>query len=557
MRRLFLPVLATFLLATPLCAQDTTTYTHADSLRGSLVSPERTWWDVTFYDLHVDVSPADSSIRGWNGISYTVLADPHELQVDLQAPLVVDSMVQDGRRMQLRQDGAAWFATPVGTQHPGEHHALTVYYHGRPHAAHRPPWDGGFTWTRDSLGNRWFVTTDQGTGASIWWPNKDVQADEPDSQRIAITVPDSLVDVSNGRLRSVTHHENGTTTWEWFVTSPINNYGVVVNAGRYAHYSDRFYGLNGPLTLDYWPLAYHLDAARHVWAQTPSMLACFEHWFGPYPWYEDGYKLIDAPHNGMEHQSAIAYGNGFSNGYRGRDVSGTGLGMLFDFIIIHESAHEWFGNNITARDNADMWVHESFANYAEGLYVECKFGKAAGARYIIGARNGIRNDTPIIPAYGVNGSGSGDMYPKGGNMLHTIRQIVGNDSLWREILTGLNREFRHRTVTGKQVQDYIAQHSGRKLDKVFQQYLTTTMVPELEYRIAGNRLSYRWTHVVPGFDMPVGVTLSDKGYTVIHPTESWQTTTITLADPGRFAVDPDYYVTTSRAGPGQVIPQNR
>ena len=545
-RHLLPPVVALALVAGPLHAQDTTTYSHADSLRGSLVSPERTWWDVTFYDLHVKVSPADSSIRGWNGISYTVLARPRELQVDLQAPLMVDSMIQDGHRMQVRRDGNAWFATPLGSQKVGEHRALTVYYHGRPQAARRPPWDGGFTWARDSLGNRWIVTTDQGVGASIWWPDKDVQADEPDSQRIAITVPDSLVDVSNGRLRSVTHQPDGNTTWEWFVTNPINNYGVVVNAGRYAHYSDIYHGLNGPLTLDFWPLAYHMDAARHVWAQATSMLACFEHWFGPYPWYADGYKLIEAPHNGMEHQSAIAYGNGFSNGYRGRDASGTGYGYLWDFIIVHESAHEWFGNNITAQDNADMWVHESFANYAEGLYVECRFGKAAGARYTIGTRSGIRNDKPIIPAYGVNGSGSGDMYPKGGNMLHTIRQIVGNDSLWRDILTGLNTKFWHQAVTGRQVEDYISQRSGKKLDKVFQEYLTTTMVPELEYRIDGNQLSYRWTHVVPGFGMQVGVTLSDSTYTVIHPTGQWQTAALSLSDPGQFQVDPDYYVTARR-----------
>ena len=545
-RHLLPPVVALALVAGPLHAQDTTTYSHADSLRGSLVSPERTWWDVTFYDLHVKVSPADSSIRGWNGISYTVLARPRELQVDLQAPLMVDSMIQDGHRMQVRRDGNAWFATPLGSQKVGEHRALTVYYHGRPQAARRPPWDGGFTWARDSLGNRWIVTTDQGVGASIWWPDKDVQADEPDSQRIAITVPDSLVDVSNGRLRSVTHQPDGNTTWEWFVTNPINNYGVVVNAGRYAHYSDIYHGLNGPLTLDFWPLAYHMDAARHVWAQATSMLACFEHWFGPYPWYADGYKLIEAPHNGMEHQSAIAYGNGFSNGYRGRDASGTGYGYLWDFIIVHESAHEWFGNNITAQDNADMWVHESFANYAEGLYVECRFGKAAGARYTIGTRSGIRNDKPIIPAYGVNGSGSGDMYPKGGNMLHTIRQIVGNDSLWRDILTGLNTKFWHQAVTGRQVEDYISQRSGKKLDKVFQEYLTTTMVPELEYRIDGNQLSYRWTHVVPGFGMQMGVTLSDSTYTVIHPTGQWQTAALSLSDPGQFQVDPDYYVTARR-----------
>jgi len=283
-----------------------------------------------------------------------------------------------------------------------------------------------------------------------------------------------MIDVSNGRLRRVTHHPDGTTTYEWFVVNPINNYAIAVGAGSYDHYSDLFHGENGPLTLDFWPLGYHREAAQRQFVQATTMLRCFEHWFGPYPWYEDGYKLVEVPHPGMEHQSAVAYGNWYANGYRGRDGSGTGLGLKWDFIIVHESAHEWFGNNITAKDNADMWVHESFANYAEGLYTECLFGKQAGADYTIGTRRGIRNDRPIIPSYGVNDQGSGDMYPKGGNMLHTVRQIVDDDEKWRAILRGLNQTFWHQTVMGKQVEDYISAHAGTDLTKVFDQYLRTT-----------------------------------------------------------------------------------
>ena len=386
------------------------------------------------------------------------------------------------------------------------------------------------------------MTTDQGMGASVWWPNKDTQADEPDSQRVALTVPDSLIDVSNGRLRKVTHNPDGTSTWEWFVTNPINNYAIAVAAGHYAHYSDLYHGERGPLTMDFWPLDYHLEAAQRQWPQAKTMLACFEHWFGPYPWYEDGYKLIEVSNNGMEHQSAVAYGNRYANGYQGRDASGTGLGMKWDFIIVHESAHEWFGNNMTTKDLADMWVHESFANYAENLYTECLFGKQAGADYVIGTRRGIRNDRPIVPDnYGVNAQGSGDMYPKGGNMLHTIRQIVGDDEKWRGILRGLNHTFWHQTVTGAQVQTYISREAGVDLSKVFEQYLRTTKIPALEYRIAGDTLSYRWADVVPGFDMQVGVMLSPEGFSVIHPGETWQTTTLHVA-PGDFKVDPNYYV---------------
>jgi aminopeptidase N len=376
----------------------------------------------------------------------------------------------------------------------------------------------------------------------VWWPNKDIGADEPDSQRVAITVPDPVINVSNGRLRSVRPNGDGTTTYEWFVVNPINNYAIAVNAGSYAHYSELYHGERGWLTLDFWPLSYHLEAARRQFAQVPRMLACFEHWFGPYPWYEDGYKLVETPHLGMEHQSAIAYGNGYRNGYRGRDLSGTGVGLEWDFIIIHESAHEWFANNITAKDQADMWVHESFANYAESLYTECVLGKDAAARYVIGTRAGIRNDRPIVPPYGVNARGSGDMYPKGGNMLHTIRQIIGDDERWRGILRGLNTIFRHRTVMGSEVENYISRESGTDLSKVFDQYLRTARVPVFEYSIDGGTLRYRWTDVVEEFDMPLGVTLSEASYTIIHPSESWQTAPLQLAEPGDFKVDENYYV---------------
>ena len=375
-----------------------TVFTRADTLRGTWTTPQRSWWDVEFYDLRVAISPSDSSIRGSNGITYRVLGPAKEMQIDLMAPLEVDSMMQDERSVPFRREGPAYFAKVNTTQRTGEHKTITVYYHGRPLIAKRPPWDGGFSWTRDSLGNPWVVTTDQGMGASAWWPNKDTQADEPDSQRVALTVPDPLINVSNGRLRRVVHHPNATTTYEWFAVNPINNYAIAVATGVYEHYSEIYQGENGPLTMDFWPLAYHLDAAKRQFPQARTMMKCFEHWFGPYPWYEDGYKLLEVPNNGMEHQSAVSYGNRYANGYQGRDASGTGLGLKWDFIIVHESAHEWFGNNITTKDNADMWVHESFANYAEGLYTECLFGKEAGADYIIGNRRGIRNDVPIIPA---------------------------------------------------------------------------------------------------------------------------------------------------------------
>jgi aminopeptidase N len=516
-------------------------FTHADTLRGSN-TPQRSWWDASFYDLHVKVNPSDSSIAGYNAITYRVLKTAREMQIDLQPPLVVDSIVQDGLELSARRDGNAFFVTLVSPQTRGATKTISVYYHGKPTVAVRAPWDGGFVWATDSLGRRWIVTANEGVGASIWWPNKDLYSDEPDSQRVAITIPDSLLDVSNGRLRHNTKNSDGTTTYEWFVSNPINNYDIAVNAGHYAHFSDEYEGERGKLTLDFYPLDYHVDTAKKQFQQVKPMLQCFESWFGPYPWYEDGYKLVETPHLGMEHQSAVAYGNRYKNGYLGRDRSQSGRGLLWDFIIIHESAHEWFGNSITMKDAADMWIHESFANYAEGLYTECQQGKKAGAEYTIGQRKIIKNDEPIVGVYGVNHEGSGDMYDKGGNMLHTIRQLVDDDTRWRGILRGLNKTFWHQTVSGKQVEDYISRQSGMNLRRVFDEYLRTTMVPTLEYKLEGQKLSYRWTNVVRGFAMPVKVTTSTDRYGWIRPTESWKTMALKLSRPEDFRVDENFYV---------------
>ncbi|MDB4870598.1 MAG: Peptidase rane alanine aminopeptidase [Gemmatimonadales bacterium] len=516
-------------------------FTRADTLRGSN-SPERAWWDVVFYDLHVKVNPGDSSIAGYNAITYRVVKPAREMQIDLQLPLVIDSVVQDGAELSARRDGNAFFVRLVARQPIGTRKTIAVYYHGKPVAAINPPWDGGFIWARDSLARPWIATANEGLGASAWWPNKDIYSEEPDSQRIAITVPDSLIDVSNGRLRRTIPNPDGTTTYEWFVANPINNYDVAVNAGHYAHFTDVFQGERGKLTLDFWPIDYHADTARKQFQQVKPMLQCFESWFGPFPWYEDGYKLVETPHLGMEHQSAVAYGNHYKNGYMGRDRSATGHGLLWDFIIIHESAHEWFGNSITMKDAADMWIHESFATYAEGLFTECQQGKKAGAEYTIGQRKLIKNDEPIVGAYGVNHEGSSDQYEKGANMLHTIRQLVADDARWRGIMRGLGRTFWHKTVSGKQIEDYLSSRSGIDLSKVFDQYLRTTKVPTLEYKLQGSRLSYRWTNVVPGFAMPVKVTTSPGNLAWIRPTETWKTTTVSLNRPEEFHVDENFYI---------------
>jgi hypothetical protein len=560
-------LLALLVLASAATAQERTTFTRTDSLRG-MNSPLRSWWDVTFYDLHVSINPTDSTIRGWNGITYRALRPGSEMQIDLQPPLVVDSMVQDGQRLTYRRDsilpprggrggrggrgaapvadtmpraGNAWFVTLGAAVPKGATKTLTIWYHGSPRVAVNPPWDGGFGWGADSLGRTFFSTTNEGLGASVWWPTKDIPSEEPDSQRIAITVPDPIFDVSNGRLRKTTKNADGTSTYEWFVKNPINNYDVAVNAGTYAHFADTLMGEKGKLTLDFYPLTYHADTARKQFAQAKTMLKCFEHWFGPYPFYEDGYKLVETAHLGMEHQSGIAYGNRYKNGYLGSDRSQTGLGTTWDFIIVHESAHEWWGNNVSAADHADMWIHESFGNYAENLYQECLTNKADGAKYTIGQRRIIRNDAPIVGHFGVNAEGSGDMYDKGGSMLHTIRQIINNDEKWRSILRGIQTTFAKKTVSGTQIFDYINAKSEINFDKVFAQYLYTTRVPTFEYDIQNGVLWYRWSNVVPGFDMPIRAHTMEGGDELLRPTETWKRRPLDIS-PDAFAVDKNFYV---------------
>jgi aminopeptidase N len=517
-------------------------FTRADSLRGT-IGPARAWWDVTYYDLDLAVMPADSSIRGRTGITYRVLRPAREMQIDLAERLQVDSIVQDGRRLAVRRDGNAMFVALQAEQPAGAEKTVTVHYHGKPIVAKRAPWDGGFVWTQDPGGDPWVATAVQGLGASAFWPNKDHQTEEPDSQRIAVTVPRGLMNVSNGRLRDTRQNPDGSTTYEWFVTSPINNYNVTVNAGRYAHFSETYQGEKGPLTLDFYPLAMNEAAARRQFAQVKPMLACFERWFGPYPWYEDGFKLIETPHLGMEHQSAIAYGNGYRNGYRGIDLSGTGHGLQWDYIIIHEAGHEWFGNQLTSQDLADMWVHEGFTTYSEGIYTECQQGKEAGAAYIIGQRRQISNDAPVAGQhFGVNQEGSGDMYYKGSNMLHTIRQLVNDDEKWRGILRGLGETFRAAPTSGQQVREYISRQAGMDLTRVFAQYLDRTEIPVLEYRIQNGTLSYRWARVMPGFDMPVRVTVAPGTMELIRPTTQWQTMPVRSVTASSFQVDRNFYV---------------
>ncbi|WP_159477509.1 M1 family metallopeptidase [Dyadobacter sp. 3J3] len=520
-------------------AQKQTVFTHADTLRGS-ITPERAWWDLTYYHLNVKPNAKDSTLTGSTVVNYKVLKPNQVLQIDLQEPLKIEKVIQDGQPLTYKRDGNAFFITLTKKQEKGKSESIEVFYSGRPRLAKRPPWDGGVQWVHDGNGNTIISTSCQGLGSSVWWPCKDHMYDEPDSMMVSITVPKGLTDVSNGKLRSVVENNDDTHTFNWAVINPINNYGVNMNVANYVSWSETFKGEKGDLPLSFYVLPQNLEKAKVQFKQANQMLKAFEHWFGPYPFYEDGYKLVEVPYLGMEHQSSVTYGNGYKMGYLGRDLSKTGWGLKWDFIIIHESGHEWFANNITYKDAADMWVHEGFTNYSENLYTEYYFGKDAGADYVIGTRALIANDIPIIGPYGVNESGSRDMYYKGGNILHTLRQVVNDDEKWRQILRGLNKTFYHQTVETVQIENYISKQAGRNLSKVFDQYLRDTKIPVLEYTIKDNSVQYRWSNVVSGFDMPVKIKLGDSKEQFVYPTGEWKT--LKTKGEKTLVVDRNFYV---------------
>lgn len=514
-------------------------FTKQDTLRGS-ITPERAWWDLQHYALSVEVFPEEKSIKGVNSITYTVLEPNNVMQIDLQKPMTIEKITQNGKELSFTSEGSAHFIQLKEKQKNGASNTIIIHFSGTPRVARNPPWDGGFTWKKDSNGNHFIANSNQGIGSSIWWPNKDHPNDEPDTGvDLSITIPSNLVAVGNGRLLS--SKENGNIkTWVWKVANPINNYAINVNIGDYINFSEKYKGEKGTLNMDYWVLRENEAKAKVQFKQAPMMMQAFEHWFGPYPFYEDSFKLVEAPYLGMEHQSSVTYGNGYGNGYLGNDLSQSGWGLKFDFIIIHEAGHEWFANNITNKDVADMWIHEGFTAYSENLYLDYHFGKKASSEYVVGTRKIIRNDRPIIGTYHVSHSGSSDMYYKGANILHTLRQLLENDEKWRSILRGLNKDFYHQTVTSKQVEEYISKKSGIDLTEFWEQYLRTTMIPKVEYKMEENQLSFRYTNIIEKFDMPVIMIVNGKEEW-IFPTSEWKSkefkSTIESA-----SIKPDFYI---------------
>ncbi len=535
---------------------DAPAFTRADTLRGML-TPVRTCYDVVFYNLDVRIDTLTKSIAGSNTIHFTATRDFDVMQVDLFSNMNVDAIMLDGTipATYTRELNAVFVKLPSAVK-KGSAHRITFSYSGVPQVAANPPWQGGLTWARDNAGNPWIAVTCQGTGASLWWPNKDHQSDEPDSMLISITVPPGLENISNGKLRAVTTLPDGWRKFDWFVGNPINNYNVTINIGKFAHFSETYKGEEHEYTLDYYVMPQNLEKARAQFQQVKPMLKCFEQFFGPYQFWNDGYKLVESPHLGMEHQSAVAYGNGYIQGYRGRASSP--VGVKFDFIIIHESAHEWWGNSLTSSDIADMWIHESFGAYAEALYVECLFGRKEALEYVNGKKSNVRNDRPIIGTYNVHNRGSGDMYDKGQLVLNTLRSAINNDALWFQIIREFATKYRKSIVRAEDFFNLVNEKTGKDFGPFFDQYLKQTKVPQLQVNLTqkGNEVTaaYRWNTDVQNFSMPVQVTTSSGKFGFIYPTTSWATSRIDIKDPSEFKVAEDLFYIDTRIGKNYVDP---
>lgn len=500
-------------------------YDRGDSLRGAL-TPLRTCYDVTYYDLFLRVDVADKFIEGANAIYFIADSSFQDMQIDLFRNLGISEIRFRGKPATFSREYNAVFVHLPEMVVKGHMDSITIIYKGNPVIAQNPPWDGGFTFTKDKNKNDWVSVSCEGIGASIWWPCKDHLSDEPDSMSIRISAPANMVCVANGNLRGIGPDENGYRETDWFVSYPINNYDVSFSLGDYVHFSDVYTSADrSDLNLDYYVLSYNLQKAKKQFTQVKPMLACYEQHMGKYPFYRDGYALIETPYLGMEHQSGIAYGNEYKSGYDGFDISG--LGMQWDYIIIHESAHEWWGNNVSMRDLADMWIHEAFATYSEAIYVECMYGPEEATQYMNARKRFVENDMPIIGDYNVNREGSDDMYYKGALMLNTIRHLIDNDSLWWSILKGIQRDFALQTISSAQIENYINEHAGMDLSGVFDQYLRHSNPPVFEYTLEQKDsvlvFRYRWDADVPDFSMPIRAKTDPNGnFKWLHPTPAWQ-----------------------------------
>lgn len=523
------------------------TFNEKDSIRGAL-RLERSCYDVKYYDLSVNIDPKTESISGSNIIHFKYLEKSKSLQLDLFDNLTVDEILLDGKSCHFTPKYDALF---IDLPHltVGQNYKLKVSYHGSPIKAKLPPWDGGFVWKEDDRGSPWIGVACEGTGASSWWPNKDHLSDEPDSMKISITVPSELMAVSNGNLIE-TIEQDEKSTYVWNVSYPINNYNVSVNIGDYIHFSDEYVSpTQGILACDYYVLTSNLKIAKEHFQQVSGVLEAFENYFGPYPFWKDGYALIETPYLGMEHQSGIAYGNQYKRGYLGSMIP---KDMDWDYIIVHETGHEYWGNSISIKDHADMWIHEGFTTYMEALYVEYHYGREAVNRYLATQRNLIQNEKPIQGPRDVNFEdfGGSDHYYKGSYMLHTLRSVINDDETWWGLLRAVYDEFKFSNVESEQIIDYISEYCSTDYHHFFSQYIHHADLPTLEYKLKrkgkGLMVSYRWESSVQGFTMPIEIGNASNPLRVECNSE-WNHVEINQLEENDFWInDYDYLIETSQ-----------
>ena len=516
-------------------------FTRRDSLQGSL-RPERTCFDVLRYDLNLTIEPEYKTVKGYNDITFKVIEKTQKIQLDLFENMVVDSIIFNEKKLQYKREFDAVFISFLSELPLNSEQKIRFYYNGNPLVAKRAPWDGGFVWKKDSNGNDFVGVAVQGTGASLWYPVKDHQTDEPDrGASVKVAVPNGLMNVSNGKFIGNENLNNGFTRWDWEVKNPINNYNIVINIGDYVNIHEKLDNLD----LDYYVLAENEAVARKHFEEVMPMMECFQQKFGTYPFVNDGYKLVETPYLGMEHQSAVAYGNKYTKGYLGNDMTGTGIGLEFDFIIIHETGHEWFGNSITSKDIADMWIHESFTTYSECVYVECQFGYEKAMAYINGQKKLIANQKPVIGQFGVNyKTGNSDMYYKGALMLNTIRHIINDDTKWWAMLKKYAETYRHKIIETKDVVAFFSKESGLNLSPIFDQYLKHKAFPELELKFNEGTIDFRWKTDVENFKMPFECKIGTKSLRY-EATNAWQSAPIQLKNPTDFKLDENKFLFTS------------
>ncbi|SFC97798.1 M1 family metallopeptidase [Flavobacterium phragmitis] len=523
--------------------------TKQDTLNGS-ITPERIWWDIQHYDLTIKPDYTTKTISGKNTIEYNIVQKEHSdlMQIDLVAPLKIDSIFQKGKKITYTQNENIWYIKLPKKLLP-KNNKITIYYSGKPTESIKPPWDGGLVWAKDSLNRPWISVACQYKGASLWYPCKNALYDEPDKgASISISVPDSLVAIGNGRLKSKIKKPDNTSTYKWEVKNPINHYGITFYIGNYINLNETFNSEKGPLTMDFWILDYNKEKAiTHMIPEVKITMKSLEHWYGPYPFHEDGFKMVDAPYIGMEHQSAIAYGSSYKKGTnkKGGDISNTGWGKKTDKIIVHEIAHEWFGNNITASDITDRWIQEGFAGLGEELVIADLCGRQAGNEFMNGRFRTIENDKPVIGRYGINEDGSNDNYVKGWAVMHMIGAIINDDQKFREILRGLNRNYHNKVVTTQEIETYVSTKSGINFQYLFDQYLRTNKIPVLEYQFKNGLLNYRYSNCNKDFVMPIKTNWTKDIW--IHPTTSWQTLKIeNEASATDLKVDINFYITVQK-----------